>query len=405
MKPYQSKALLIHLLFIIFPVLTTVACYAQDNKLRAHALAHENIIIDTHIDLPFHLKNNWFNISKNTKGKQFDLTKAKVGGLNAAFMSIYTGSYLEKKGKSKQVAAKLIELTHQAIKDSNGEVAIATSPSQVIELYKRDKIAFPLGMENASPLEGKIENLNYFYQQGIRYLSFTHTDNNHIADSSGAEQKRWHGLSPFGKKLVKNMNKMGMMIDVSHISDESFWQVLALSKAPVIASHSAARHFTPDLERNLSDDMIKAIAKNGGIIMVNFGSAFLTSQANAYYQTMMPALYKFLAKNKLKFNDQSSKLFYQDYVKDHGEFPLATLDQLLDHFDHIIKLAGIEHVGIGSDYNGIGPTLPVGLEDVSMYATLIEGLLDRGHSEQDVKKIIGLNFLRVWSTIEQLQLY
>jgi membrane dipeptidase len=190
------------------------------------------------------------------------------------------------------------------------------------------------------------------------------------------------------------------MVDISHVSDGAFWDVMEVAQAPVIASHSSARRFTPDWERNIGDDMIKRVAESGGIVMINFGSPFVTEEANVYSRARKDAFDAYLAENELEKNDDLQNDFNDIYDRDNGPYPYSDLKHVLDHFDHVVALVGIEHVGIGSDYDGVGDSLPVGLKDVSSYPNLIEGLLERGHSEDDIRKILGENLLRVWADVE-----
>jgi membrane dipeptidase len=199
------------------------------------------------------------------------------------------------------------------------------------------------------------------------------------------------------------MNRLGIMVDVSHISDEAFRDVMEVTRAPAIASHSSARHFTPGWERNIADDMIVRLAENGGLVMINFGSDFLSKEAFDYSAARREALTKYVESNGLDAEDEEARQqFREQYEAEHGPYPYATLDQALDHFDHVIELTSVDHVGIGSDYDGVGDSLPVGLKDVSSYPNLIEGLLRRGYSEGDIRKILGENLLRVWREVEDV---
>ena len=218
---------------------------------------------------------------------------------------------------------------------------------------------------------------------------------NHIADSSYDLRRQWKGLSPFGKELVVEMNKIGMMVDISHVSDAAFYQAIAISKAPVIASHSSLRKFTPGFERNMDDDMLKALAKNGGVMQINFGSSFVHSIAQNWY-TQRSAKMKEL---DLTDKPQEEEAFKTKYISDNP-FPFASLDNVLDHVDHVKVLVGIDHVGIGSDFDGVGDSLPKDLKDVSYYAHVVQGLLDRGYTEDEIIKILSGNILRVWKQVE-----
>jgi membrane dipeptidase len=192
------------------------------------------------------------------------------------------------------------------------------------------------------------------------------------------------------------MNRLGIMVDISHVSDETFWQVMEVSAAPAIASHSSARHFTPGFERNMSDEMIVALANNGGVIQINFGSSFVTAEARAYADAQSTAGKLFAIEHPdFTVADLWAK-YPAIYAAEHGPLPFASLDDVLDHFDHVIALTGVDHVGIGSDFDGVGDSLPIGLKDVAAYPNLIQGLLDRGYSEDDIRKILGENLLRAW---------
>jgi len=190
------------------------------------------------------------------------------------------------------------------------------------------------------------------------------------------------------------------MVDVSHVSDEAFWQVLDVSAVPVIASHSSARHFTPGWERNMNDDMIKALGDNGGVMMINFGSAFINEEARQYSLKRWPASRAFVAEHTTLSREDALQQFNAAWEAEHGPMPYASLDDVLDHFDHVVALVGVDHVGVGSDYDGVGDSLPTGLKDVSAYPNLVEGLLRRGYSEADIRKILGENLLRVWQAVE-----
>jgi membrane dipeptidase len=256
-----------------------------------------------------------------------------------------------------------------------------------------------MGMENGAPIAGDLNNLTHFYDRGIRYITLSHSLSNHIADSSYDEARPAQGLTAFGKQLVVAMNDMGVMVDVSHISDLAFYDVMAYSKTPVIASHSSARHFTPGFERNMDDEMIKMMAAKGGVIFINFGSTFITQQAIESYGAYKAALTEFLTSNNVAEDSEEGKAFTTAY-RAENPFPFAGLDDVLDHIDHVVAITGIDHVGIGSDYDGVGDSLPTGLKDVSSYPNLIEGLLGRGYSESDIEKILSGNLMRVWQQVE-----
>lgn len=357
----------------------------------AQQIAQQSIIIDTHIDVPYRLHKDWEDVTVATQGGEFDYPRAQAGGLNAPFMSIYIPASYERTGGGYQLANQLIDSMEALVGRAPDKFAMAYSTEDVLNQFGSAKVSLALGMENGTPIEGKLDNLQHFYQRGIRYITLSHSESNHIADSSYDLRRRWNGLSPFGKELVVAMNNIGMMIDISHVSDEAFYQTVALSKVPVIASHSSLRSYTPGFERNMDDKMIKALAKNGGVVQINFGSSFVTQMANQY-----GAMRKAAAKHAGVPDDDAFELAFR---KKHP-YPFATLDTVLDHIDHVVKLVGIDYVGIGSDYDGVGDSLPIGLKDVASYPNLIDGLLKRGYSEADIDKILSGNLLRVWREVE-----
>jgi len=369
------------------------------NYQRAVNIAKSTIIADTHIDVPYRLEEKFENVANHTDSGDFDHPRAVAGGLDAPFMSIYIPPELEKTGGSKELADKLIDMVEAMVKTSPNKFALAHSTKALENNFAKGLVSFPMGMENGSPIEGDFANLEHFYQRGIRYITLAHSKTNHISDSSYDTNRPAKGLTPFGKTLVTQMNNIGVMVDVSHISDDAFYQVMKISKTPVIASHSSARHFTPGFERNMSDDMIKLLAKNDGVIQINFGSTFISQDSIENYNAFKAAVKAYSEQNNFEENSEEVKKFSADY-RIKTPFIYANLDHVLDHFDHVVKLVGIDYVGIGSDYDGVGDSLPTNLKDVSSYPNLIEGLLNRGYSEQDIKKILSGNLLRVWKAVE-----
>ncbi|NNC76509.1 MAG: membrane dipeptidase [Woeseiaceae bacterium] len=365
----------------------------------ANELAKNSIIVDTHIDVPFRLERKPDDVSTSTESGDFDYPRAVNGGLNAPFMSIYTPADFDENGASFANAVALIDLVESIVAAAPEKFAIAKTPDDVRAHFNAGLISLPLGMENGSPIEGDLSRLEFFHQRGIRYITLTHGKSNHISDSSYDTNRQWNGLSEFGERVVLEMNRLGIMIDVSHVSDDAFWDVIRLTKVPVIASHSSARHFTPGFERNMSDEMIKALAKNGGVIMINFGSAFLTEKANEYSLARRAAEDAWRVDNPGLGDAEAGDLHDAIWAAEHGPYPFADIDDVLNHIDHVVKLVGVDYVGIGSDYDGVGDSLPTGLKDVSTYPNLVEGMLRRDYSETDIQKILGENILRVWNAV------
>ncbi len=314
-------------------------------------------------------------------------------------MSIYVPAATDAAGDATPFADTLIDAVEALAEQHPGQFAMATCSADVEALHGSGRLALALGMENGAPLAGSLDQLDRYADRGIRYITLAHSSSNHISDSSYDEDERWGGLSPFGRTLIPAMNQRGVMIDVSHITDAAFWQVLELTETPIIASHSSLRHFTPGFHRNMSDEMVRAMARNRGVVQINFGSGFLTAAARQYGNERDGALERFRSSEGLEAGDPRIFDFYRSYAAAHP-YPYATVDDVLDHIDRAVRLAGIDHVGLGSDYDGVGDSLPVGLKDVSSYPNLVAGLLGRGYSEQAVRKILGDNVLRVWREVE-----
>lgn len=388
------------LLYLSIAVLM-LSCSTTENKQEisldyAKKLSQKFILIDTHIDLPMRLYMSKDSMEKVMREGNLDYLRARKGGLNAPFMSIYTPARSEFNG-AKVMADSLITLVEKLQSTWPKKFAIATSPADIRQQFKQGLISLPMGMENGSPIEGKIENIRHFYDRGVRYITLAHSKSNHISDSSYDPERKWNGLSPFGKKVVEEMNKLGIMIDISHVTDSTFYQVIRLSKAPVIASHSSCRFFTPGFERNMNDEMIKALAKNGGVIQITFGSSFVDN----HYRLQSDSAREEIRKAKLHWGTPEFEAFIKDYKNKH-HVNEANATTVAKHIDHVVKLVGIDHVGIGSDFDGVGDSLPVGLKDVSGYPNLIFELLKLGYSDADIQKICGENLLRVWAGVEKV---
>ncbi len=404
-------------LFLIL-VIITFSCAEKkpvdrmdDEQLRAYAdeLAHKFIITDGHVDLPFRLKVKNFRLEREYMGipvatteGDFDFERAKKGGLDAPFMSIYIpSSYQLQPDKGKALADSLINMINGIAEQIPDKFARANTPAEVEANFKAGKISLPLGMENGAPIGDDLKNVKYFYDRGIRYITLTHGKDNQICDSSYDTTRTWNGLSPFGKQVVAAMNSTGIMIDISHVSDSTFYQVMRLSNAPCIASHSSCRSFTPGFIRNMSDDMIKKLGANNGVIQINFGSTFLDSTVRAANDVNRKKLQALLDDKKLKMSDSLAKPIIEEFKKLNPSL-YADVETVANHIDHVVKLTGINHVGIGSDFDGVGDSLPTGLKDVSQYPNLIYALLKRGYSEEDIEKICYKNVWRVWNKVSEV---
>ena len=367
---------------------------------KARQLAHKFIITDGHIDIPYRLNEVMEDVSVRTELGEFDFVRAKEGGLDAPFMSIYVPSSYQETGGAREFAEKMIDLVEEIQAQHPEKFAIARSPEEVEKLVAKGLIALPMGMENGAPIENDLSNIQYFYHRGIRYITLTHAKDNLICDSSYDTTRTWNGLSPFGSKVVREMNRVGIMVDISHISDSAFYQVMKVSQAPAIASHSSCRHFTPGWERNMTDDMIKVLALKGGVIQIAFGSTFLDEASNTSNKEIQKHLKQWQKTRDELSSKEEIKAYKHQYHREH--YIYSTTSRVVDHIDRVVSLAGIDHVAFGSDFDGAGDSLPVGLKDVSQYPNIIEELLRRGYSEEDIAQICYKNVFRVWNQTAEI---
>ncbi|TXF88690.1 membrane dipeptidase [Neolewinella aurantiaca] len=380
-----------------------------DAEMRAHAneLAQKYLITDGHVDLPYRLKVRNFKLDKEylgipieTDAGDFDYVRAKEGGLDAPFMSIYIPSRLqEEPGESPKLADSLITMVKGIADAHPDKFRVTYTPDEMVANFEAGIVSLPMGMENGSPIEDKIERVKEYKDKGISYITLTHAKDNLICDSSYDTTATHGGLSDFGRDVVKEMNRVGIMVDISHVSDKTFWQVVEMTDVPMIASHSSVRHFTPGFERNMDDEMIKRLGEEGGIIQINFGSTFLDGALRTRQDSLRGVFMERLAAKDMKYGDEGTDEMQEAFEK---EFPTlySDLEMVADHIDRVVKLAGIDHVGLGSDFDGVGDSLPTGLKDVSDFPNLIYTLLKRGYADEDIEKICSGNVIRVWKAVE-----
>ena len=381
----------------------------SDVDLRAHAdsLAHQTIIIDGHVDLPYRLKVKNFRLEKEMIGipvetdeGDFDYVRAVEGGLDAPFMSIYIPAHLQlETGSSPLLADSLITMVKGIVEAHPDKFALALSPDEVEANFAAGVMSLPMGMENGSPIEDKLERVREYYDKGIRYITLTHSKDNLISDSSYDTTAVNGGLSPFGEEVVREMNRVGIMVDVSHISDSAFWDVMAITDVPVIASHSSVRHYTPGFERNMDDDMIKRLGENGGVIQINFGSTFLDGALRSRQDSLREAFMLRLNERGLRNGSEEADRLADSFQLENPTL-YSDVEMVANHIDRVVEIAGIDHVGLGSDFDGVGDSLPTGLKDVADYPNLIYTLLKRGYSDEDIRKILSGNVLRVWRAVD-----
>lgn len=374
---------------------------------KAIELAHRFIITDGHIDLPWRLSKSYTTKEEYThaviesNNGDFDYVRARKGGLSAPFMAIFIpATFQNDLIAAKAEADSLIRMVEEIIAAHPDKFAKGYTPEMIEENLKNDLISLPMALENGAPLNS-IDDVQYFFDRGIRYITLTHGKDNHICDSSYDTMQTWNGLSPYGRHIIEEMNRVGMMIDVSHISDKAFYQVIDRSAAPVIASHSSCRAFTPGWERNMDDDMIRLLAKKNGVIQINFGTDFLDGGLSKKRAANRKELDSRLSKAGLKEKDEEAAQLIAKYKKEYPDV-FSNVKRVADHMDHVRKIAGIDHIGIGSDFDGLGDSLPEGLKDVSQYPNLIYELLSRNYSEEDIEKICYKNVWRVWHNVSEI---
>jgi membrane dipeptidase len=351
---------------------------------RVHRSA---ILIDTHNDVPMKVLRG-YDIATPSPGGSTDLNRLKAGNVGATFFAAYVPAReAAKPGAASAYCRRVISAIRDGIVAKHPrEFSLATTADEIVSARNQGKIAALIGIEGGHAIEDSLERLREFHKLGARYMTLTHSNTNNWADSSGGKP-RHGGLNGLGRKVVAEMNRLGMIVDVSHVSDDTFWDVMEVSTAPVFASHSSCRALTK-AKRNMTDDMIRAMGKKGGVIQINFACDYLNEAARLDRPAEKSKLWRKFGNDLDGMRAVSEKTFKR-----------ATLGDVVAHIDHAVKVAGVDHVGIGSDFDGIDCT-PVGLEDVGKYRNLTKALLERGYSSADVQKILGGNTLRLMRAVE-----
>jgi membrane dipeptidase len=393
---------------LLFLVSLCAVVRADDIAERAKKLQRDAIIVDTHLDAPDQLSEKWADVATRGATDHFDLPRAKEGGLTAPFFSIYVAAGYADKGSARR-ALDLIDITRRVVTEHPNDMMMAASVDDIRAAKKAGKLGVLMGIEGGHAIEDSLGVLREMYRAGVRYMTLTHTNTNHWADSSGSfflpdfdpKQSRVHGgLSDFGREVVKEMNRIGMIVDISHVSDETVDDVLEVSRAPVMASHSSCRALSAN-PRNLTDDQIKRIAAKGGVVMINFGSTFLDAKLWDDFVALRKRVLPEWKKLKTKYARDPIAMFgaLRKLYESQSKRQQAAFTKAVDHIEHVIQIAGIDAVGIGSDFDGI-PDPPAGLDDYSKLQALTEELLRRGHSDAEIKKILGENFLAFFARVE-----
>src|SRR5882724_8607189 len=374
----------------------------RDQKLWQKALAihRRAIVIDTHNDVTTPMANDDYDLSGAPPVPyRTSIERMKQGGMTAEFFSLYIKPWYVQHGGAARRTLDMIDSVYRAVERHPRELMFATSAADIRRAKKQGKIAALMGVEGGHAIENSLPTLREFYRLGVRYMTLTWNNTNDWADA-GRGEKKHNGLSDFGKEVVREMNRLGMLVDVSHVSDKTMSDALDVSKAPIIASHSSARALS-DVPRNIPDDLLRRIAKNGGVVQVNFYSYFIdqktvgpqSDERNRRLKAQNDALTAKYADDPERLSEEKSKL------EAANPLPPLPLSKLIDHIDHIVKVAGIDHVGLGPDFDGAND-FPEGARDVSMYPNITYELLKRGYSEQAIHKILGGSFLREFEKAE-----
>jgi len=395
-------------LFVFLILLLAVPSLFSAQRTRAEAenvaqrVLERAILIDTHADTPLMLLDEGYDLADPKSPFMISIPKMRAGRLGAEFFSIWVDVTWPKQDLIHR-ALDLIDVTYEQVARHADALGLATTADDIERLHREGKIAILLGVEGGHEIEGDLRALDIYYRLGVRYLTLTHTKNNELADSSG-DKPRWNGLSPLGRQAVERMNRLGMMVDISHVTDKTFYDALAVSKAPLVASHSSCRALCM-VPRDMTDDMIRALAKNGGVMDVNFYSAFLSQAYADGYKKIEKQLQAEIAAARARYTRQGKWLPYLEEVRIEQrltkDLPVPSYTVIADHIDHAVKVGGIDHVGLGSDFDGID-SAPRGMEDVSKLPNLVRELARRGYSETDLEKIVGGNLLRVMRQVEEV---
>jgi membrane dipeptidase len=368
---------------------------------EALEIQREALLIDGHNDLPWMLREkadlsfNKINLRKDQKALHTDIPRLRKGGMGAQFWAAYVPAETMRKGTAVRDTLEQIDVIHRMIKEYPDTFEMASTSQDILRIHKAGKIASLIGVEGGHSIDNSLGVLRIYYQLGVRYMTLTHSETIDWADSA-TDKPRSNGLSPFGEQVVREMNRLGMLVDISHVSVDTMKHALRISKAPVIASHSSAFALA-EHSRNVPDDVLKLVARSGGVVMVNFYSGFITPEGANRVKNM----FQVARDLKAKYPDEKEFQAAVEQWRKDNPIPRGSVRTVVDHIEHIIKVAGIDHVGIGSDYDGVN-SVPIQLEDVSCYPNITQELLNRGYKKADILKILGGNALRALQEAEKV---
>ncbi len=364
------------------------------------------LVVDTHADTPQRFVDEHWNFTDPLDGGMLNYDSAKKGNLDAQFFSIWVDPNQYGANASARRTLELIDGTLEQVLKAPDKLQLCTTADQIIEAHSRGKFAVLMGIEGGHSIEDSLGLLRDYYRLGVRYMTLTWSNTNNWADSSGdiddATIKHHDGLTPFGKQVVQEMNRLGMLVDISHVSDKTFWDTIATTRTPIIASHSSARALT-QAGRNMTDEMLAAMKKNNGVVMVNFFPAFIDEQWRLAWNAQKPERQKAQDAMEVDYKAKGLPVPYNASNKTDREFAVkigrAPFNSLIDHFDHVIKIAGIDHVGIGTDFDGI-PVPPEGIDSAADLPKVTAALMARGYTAEDMRKLLGGNLLRVFRDVQ-----
>jgi membrane dipeptidase len=361
---------------------------------RLRNLLSDLLIIDTHVDTSGYVVDEGYQLVEEHSYYETDIPRLRRGRVGAVFFGVYVQQDFPQPLWMTRTL-EWIDALREEVRRNPKDLEMASTADDIMRIHRTGKVAALLGLEGGQLISDSLPVLRDYYRLGIRYMTLTHFNNNNWADS-GADQAVHNGLSPFGREIVKEMNRLGMMVDISHVSDKTFYDAIETSRAPVIASHSSLRALC-NIPRNISDDMLHALAHNGGVVFINFNTAYLDERASAAFTRLHGArdreIADMLALNSNNPRRWEMKRAIQQRYK--AQLPAVDISAVLRHIDHAAKTIGADHVGLGSDFDGVSGMVPEGMEDVSKYPALVKGLIDMGYSDSDIRKITGENLLRV----------
>jgi membrane dipeptidase len=396
------RVVLLFVAVVALPRVVSTQTQSSGVSPQAAQVHSRAIVLDTHADTTQRMIfDPRFNIGERHSDGQIDIPRMRDGGMDALFFSIWVPSEVTGPIAVKR-AFDQIDAVREAVRTHPNDLVLATTVADVRKAAADHKIAALMGMEGGHMIDDDMRLLRDFAALGVRYMTLTHFKNNNWADSS-TDKPAHNGLTAFGKDVVREMNRLGVMIDISHVADKTFYDVIALTKVPVIASHSSSRVIA-NHPRNMTDDMMRALAKNGGVIMINYHAGFLSEEFRVASEKRSGNIVTQLAEMSKKCGGNEACTTMEDNRLDNeammnGQLPKVSWEKIIEHIDHAVKVAGADHVGLGSDFDGA--TMPIGMEDVTKLPKITDALLKKGYSEADVEKILGSNLLRVMEAVER----